>query len=501
MKNYQKQQRVSRIASLAMGTVMVASGALSMALQVAAEGVTFRPIDKNIERAYGIDAFDEEYSYGGVFKYNSIKVNSSEAYSIQTSYAGTSKCLELGYDETKAASYYCNNNTSRDANNYVTTTRGAFYNNQLLDVREYLWTDKGYWVRNVNGSTIYYDATGIPEEEDKSVTIHRELHFYKTGTNTEVSFKGVISFSDFDYAEGYQIIQGYRQAYLNDPTIVDYTAPNTWTTQGGTIWVEDPYMLWVEIEGTPSLPVVLAYKAPGSRGSGTYEHSVTYIEYSLKGDVPAGVTAPKFDTVVQYGTVRPKSPVVASGADIDNYEFSGWYLDENLTEPVGNTIKIASNLKLYGEYVKKDTFAIATSITNGEITKSINEIVPGEDYTIEYSCKNGKNPTSVAIDGAYLDASKYPKEFTFEDVSGSHSISVVCETAEPTPSDSGKPTGVPNTGASGPVSFGAGFTEETDSSSVIPRIALSVAVSCLGLFFILKAVRRRSIMGFKKHSF
>ena len=135
MNNYQHKQKTTRIASMLVGSTMVLSGVLSMALQASAYEVRFRQLDKTVEKAYGVDAFEEEYSYGALFKDGAAKVNSSNETSLKTSFSGTSVC--------ESTVQYCGDNTSRNPNIYVTTVRGAFYKNEFLDVREYLWTDKG----------------------------------------------------------------------------------------------------------------------------------------------------------------------------------------------------------------------------------------------------------------------------------------------------------------------------------------------------------------------
>ena len=498
MNNYQHKQKTTQIASMLVGSTMVLSGVLSMALQASAYEVRFRQLDKTVEKAYGVDAFEEEYSYGALFKDGAAKVNSSNETSLKTSFSGTSVC--------ESTVQYCGNNTSRNPNIYVTTVRGAFYKNEFLDVREYLWTDKGQWGRAIDSSAIYYNPNA--EDEDKNGTVHREFHFYKTGTNTEVNFKGIVAFSDLDWSEGYYIEQGYHQAYLDDPTLLDYSSPNTWLTQNNEeegLYVNDPHALWVEVDSTSSRPLILAYKAPESRGSGTYVNNVNYIEYNLIGSKPTGVTAPKYDTVVRYGTATPKNPTIANGTNLDDYDFTGWYLDEGLTNKAEEKIRITSNIKLYGKYVKKDSIKISTSALNGTITDSILEIEPGEDYTIEYTCDNGSDPVSVMVDGNYLDVNKYGKSYTFEEATEEHSINVICEKKEneeeTEEADSDSSAKVPNTGANGPISFGAGLEDGPNNNSIVPKIILSACTSILGIIIILIASRKHNTVSFKKQNY
>ena len=494
MKNLRKKERFARFSSLAVGAIMLAGGTLSTILQASAAddsfSITMRYLSAD-EKTYGISPFNEEYSKGIVFRPESTTVNTGGTHTIEFRKSSDrildSECPDNNND---CVTY---NNTSKDNNIYIETVRGAIYNNRYLDVREYLWTDKGSWERRKAGAGVYYNASDV--EGDKSGTVTRELHFYETGTNNEVEFKGVVAFADFDFAEGYTISKGYHQAYLDNPTVTVHTpGTNTWLGQGS---IDNPvafegsvYMLWVEVEGTPSQPLTLQYKAPSSRGSGTNSPAIK-VSYNLIGENPDGVSAPLFDTIAKYGTITPQNPIATDEDAVDKYTFSGWYYDEAMTRPVVETVSSGEDVELYGRYVRNEAINISTSITGGEITSPVIDADKGEDYKIEYKCNDGNLLSTVSVDGVFVDINKYSGSYTFEDVEESHKIDVVCSEGN---------VKVPDTGFNN--ISGEANTEKGDKSELnIAGLIISSAISFIGLLILFRTSGHLRIMRFKKVDF
>ncbi len=493
MKGIRKKERFARFLSLALGATLLAGGTLSTILQASADEVSFHINMRYLssdEKTYGIDPFSEEYSKGVVFRNENARVSSGDIHTIELVKSSDSILDGNCPDGNSGCVLY--DNHSRNDNIYVETKRGAIYNNRYLDVREYLWIDKGRWGRSVNGGGIYYDAAGV-DSEDGSATITRELHFYETGTNNEIDFKGVVAFGDFDFEEGYTISEGYRQAYLNNPTVtVHELNSKTWLGQGSA---ENPvafdgniYMLWVEVEGTPTQPLTLQYKAPSSRGSATISPTVS-VTYHLIGENPDGVSAPTFDTVAKYGTITPQNPIVDDEGAIDKYTFSGWYYDEEMTRPVMGTVVPGEDIDLYGKYIKNEAINILTSITNGDIDEPVLDANPGEDYEIEYKCNNGNKPLTISVDNVFVDVDKYPTSYKFEEIESSHRIDVVCD----------EDVKVPDTGFNN-ISNNTANTGNKSSLDIAGLIASSTTCF-IGLAILIRTSRRSHVMKFKKVKF
>lgn len=347
-----KNSQIKRVSSVFLGGALLLGGIASATAQVLAYDLDFRQIDPKIEKSFGVDSFDEEYSHGILYQDDSTKVDGLSPAAKKITFHGADKC-------TDRTDKHCGDNTEKRSDVYAKITNGAIYNNKYLDVIEYIWTDTGMWGMDLKTPSIFF----YPESADDQTIghIHREFHFYEAGTTTEVAFKGVIALSDFDWQEGYYIAQGYHQAYLNNPTIINYTAPNTWTTQGDAddpLYVNGPYMLWVEVQGaSPKVPLILVYQAPEqSRGSSTIMKNVNYLTYHIEGVVPDGQAETSFDTVVQYGTVTPKT-----AKTIEGYTFDGWYLDEAMTQPAPSNLVITEDTNLYGKYTETKADVPATS--------------------------------------------------------------------------------------------------------------------------------------------
>ena len=437
-----KKKTTTSILAVCLGLAMVSCGILSMFNQVMATGVVLRNPKAGVEKAYMKDAFDPEYSQGAVFRNSRVSLPGiTGEYSME--FVGESTCEEpepvllssssdnSGSEEDVEA--VCGTNTAKDLNTYLITRNGAIYNGEYLDVKEYLWTDVGNWERKIDARSFVASGNNHGEiQQTTPVNVYRELHFYKAGTDQEVSFKGIISMSDFDWGEGYTIEQGYHQAYVNSPTyLMDYNPedPTTWISQGDA---DDPFVLsgqislWAEVESTPEKPLTIVFHSPVAHRE---SNTVTYysiITYDVSGDLPEGFEGVPFNAVATNGSLE--LPVITP--DDSEYSFKGWYYDEELTNEAGSMIQVKSDLVLYGKFEKTKDASVTTTIKNGIITESKNDIANYSSYKVQYSCNNGYELASVAIDGVMVSLADYEKEFGFEKITGDHTVDVVCKAVD-----------------------------------------------------------------------
>lgn len=182
--------------------------------------ITSYPYTPTLENSgayvYSEDPFDEEYSSGYFCCYNPTK-------SDGVNYAN--------------GGYY-GSNTEKDEDIYLIWEDGVCVNGVYYDVVQYPWLAEGndtvYWridssagviARTLNSSGSWVNGSGY-------ATIYMEFHFYESGhaleDEYEVSFSGVMRFSDMDANEGWGFEQGLVAAWLNDGTYVKYQGDNTW---------------------------------------------------------------------------------------------------------------------------------------------------------------------------------------------------------------------------------------------------------------------------------
>lgn len=75
-------------------------------------------------------------------------------------------------------------------------------------------------------------------------------------------------------------------------------------------------------------------------------------------------------------------------------------------------------------------FTITTNAINGTIDSNQRNIAYGTSKTIHYSPKTGYRLKRVTVDGSNVDISKYPSEYTFDNISADHEIEVEYEREE-----------------------------------------------------------------------
>jgi uncharacterized repeat protein (TIGR02543 family) len=114
------------------------------------------------------------------------------------------------------------------------------------------------------------------------------------------------------------------------------------------------------------------------------------------------------------------SVTLAPGESITMYyDFSFSWESDNRTMNMGCELSFTMNLKAATNY------QIDTSVTNGTIDESVNEIASGTNKTIKYTANNGYVLDKVIVDGIEQDIEVYPSSYTFNNITANHTINVV----------------------------------------------------------------------------
>ena len=472
MKIKRRNSRTAiRVATLFLGLGLAGAGIASAINQVMAEiymidwssatypyeKETWTVTDGQMNEATG-HYFAPEYSKGMVY----VKNTNFKAYPHPKDTKDT--CKKAKSEKVRTGNYFCRTNTEKQDGSggspvtYVEFDNGAIYENQWIDVIEYDWIDKqGMYARNLDNGGITSDEVNLSLNTKNN--IHRELHFYKhkagDGVGAELSeFKGIISFSDFDFGEGYAIakrnlVRAFPRANNKNKTPIVHPDEKTWIMSGrkkedvpnGYGVGEDD--LWVEVKSTPDKPLLLNYKNPKfERGSKSLMGTKT-VTYNLSGDIPADLNYRKWDTVAAYDKKDDSYKMYSvlkmnntpTTAD-SNYSFSGWFTDKDMThEYTSTTMTVTASTTLYGRMKNnatptEHTASVTTSIENGVITASETGINTGGNYMVSYTCNNGSSPDSVTVDGAPLTGEVLvdsQSSYTFTGITeDEHTVAVHC---------------------------------------------------------------------------
>lgn len=398
-KNKMKRAGTCLLAVLTAATALL--GAAGSAVY-AAEGPNPQP-PANGERIYTVDPFDADHSAG----YFCVKdsVGHGLTYSSE------------GWEGWRGT------NTEKDPGIYLDHHEGACFNGTYYDVREYTWmTDCDYY-----SITNYGDNAAIGTEDGR---VHREFHFYEAGTldtdhPVEVSFSGVMRFTDMDIQEGYTFDQGLYRVWLNNPTNVtkrdDKTWRGTWENANDNVnWERET--LWAEVEGSPEKPLTYTYWVNQSHQSGINYYGNT-IKYELVEDGKNPLPEDAKPAVGVHCATYAKYDLMPED-EFTRYEFDGWYYDKELTKKVPDTIMVSEDHTFYGTY-HKVAGLITTEVVNGTITDT-DECVPyGTDKQIDYAPDDGYLLDTVTVDGKKMDITSCPSGYLFSDVQADHSVKVV----------------------------------------------------------------------------
>jgi len=109
------------------------------------------------------------------------------------------------------------------------------------------------------------------------------------------------------------------------------------------------------------------------------------------------------------------------------YNFDGWFIDSAFTQPADVIQKgMTGDITLHAKFTKKEFSAVRiyTSVNGGMISGDARGNV-GDTFTITYKPNNGYKLNTVKVDGVKVDIAKYKTSYTFENVTGDHSIAVV----------------------------------------------------------------------------
>ena len=404
--NQRFKHKWKRVLTGTLGVIMAAAALLgSASTAFAAEEPNPQP-PANGEKIYSVDPFDSAHSAG----YFCVK--DSDGYGV-TYYDG----------EDGEWVGWRGSNDARSSKIYIDHHDGACFNGTYFDIREYVWQeDCSYYAIRNNGSVA---AKGTEDGR-----VFREFHFYESGTlnssnPVEVEWKGVMRLTDMDIEEGYTFIQGLHAAWLNNPTNVTKRDSKTWrgTWENNNDGVNsEREMLWVEVEGSPSKPLTIAYWCNKSHASAVNYYGNT-IKYELVPDGKDPLPADAKPAVGVHCATYAKYDLMPEDEFI-RYEFDGWYYDKDLTKKVPDTIMVAEDHTFYGTY-HKVAGLIVTDVEHGSITPT-DECVPyGNDKVIEYSPEEGYLLESVTVDGSKVNINDYPDTFTFANVQSDHEIKAV----------------------------------------------------------------------------
>ena len=424
------KRTATQIATLLLGLGLAGAGIVSTICQVMA--ITPSEV---YAKTYIQDPFNANYSKG-VLYYGNPGASSIIGH-------GTGNCTRTKDNITY--NFYCGNNSEISDDIYIEIKGGAIYNNELLDVHEHLAivVEKLYsgfenadvrWGFNKETAQMGIASNNNDDYNGKGeFYVTRQIRFFKDGT--EVEFKGVIAYSDFEpplvngteyygIGEGYTINNGLVQAYATNPTILTAGSNRkSWYNANfetyGTEW-DTAYVLWTEVQGNKNSRLELKYQAPliGRFTSNKTESSK--VSYYVNGEKIS-----KEDIVVKYGTLTPTAPTdIPTGV-----VFDGWYKDAEMTptNKVTGSITVPGDMNLYGKYVEVEKAKVTTSIENGTIDESKDNIEPGTNYTVNYRCNDGYTLSTIKVDGANTDTATHPTSYTFTEIpAGDHTVSVVC---------------------------------------------------------------------------
>lgn len=361
-------------------------------------------------KTYQTDAFDKEYSGGYFTAYESI-----EFYylgnKIDLTPGSSVNCpgIQQFSNSTQGTvtNYFLRGfNTERRDDTYIKLTKAANYNGYVLDVVIYPWAEAGY-VDSEYGYQFKYKSTFTNGNYSKygdtwgwscvqsNSSNYYEYHFFKTGTDEEVDFKGVLLLGDLDNVSGctaegacvygdnggdiyvssdttvnvnYQYPQ--KKSQVGNSTFLVSAAGTTTNAESG-MSLYSKYNEYVTVGGTKESPIIV-------QGCGKGDSSINItgskITYKILSDVSASTFERVFGETYQnitlpssvpetsvlycatYGNYDPDKYDPPAVYDTLQYRYSGWYWDEALTYSV-------SEYKVNPTNTSQDLNNLTTDIT------------------------------------------------------------------------------------------------------------------------------------------
>lgn len=229
----------------------------------------------------------------------------------------------------------------------------------------------------------------------------------------------------------------YEYEYYLTASEGDYVV--TYELGGGTNHGDNPEIFHAGTEIVLKSPSKIGYSFDGWTCNG---EPITVIpadaekNYKVKANWVADEDAPyAIKYVLNGGSNVVENPDHYTGnVDIDiipaskgGYAFDGWFFDEAFTKPADVIPKgNEGDVTLYAKFTKNGSsarFSITTDVTGGDISSN-KTVASGGSYTVKYTPNEGYVLSEILVDGEPVDIAAFPAEYTFENVTKSHSIAV-----------------------------------------------------------------------------
>lgn len=142
---------------------------------------------------------------------------------------------------------------------------------------------------------------------------------------------------------------------------------------------------------------------------------------SLNGATPTLTGTVAF---VYTGTVADM--IILSGITQKPDYGTGTYVFQTFDPAVDTAIAADGSTKITLTYART-VYKITTSVSNGTITETQEDIPGGALRTITYTPNKNYHLVSLTVDGVAVDITKYPNEYTFANIIDNHQIAAVFE--------------------------------------------------------------------------
>ncbi|MGI6756167.1 MAG: hypothetical protein ACOX4F_09180 [Atopobiaceae bacterium] len=383
---------------------------------------------------FSVDYFDADYS-GGFFQ-----LSNGDNHGLTDM---TTKILSDDYKEIYDQPVFQGTNTKKDQDLYIDWHNGASYQGKPLDVREYDWVSETLNTHGEHLYRVFKQNDGVIIDGGIKILV-REYHFYESGAlkeygdnpdelaKHEVSFKGVMNFTDLDRDEGWAVQQGGHGTWIYGDKD-GQSAVQAQQISGKTFMVgsqdynaygidsiDTPafkkHAVWFEVEGTPNSPLQIAYYQGMDNHWGTVNYRGCAISYHMVGEGSEDLSVTGLNTgcakFSNYNLVDASTMLDYLKLDSNYYTFNGWYADEDLTQKVEGTQSISTDVNYYAS-VSKTAGKVTGDAVNGTIwhdeaehadTTAYDPAMYGSDITISYAPSAGYLLDSVSYDDQVLSS-------------------------------------------------------------------------------------------------
>lgn len=228
-----------------------------------------------------------------------------------------------------------------------------------IDVKIYLWSNVRHVVFEDYGASAGTWIEGCPSHDGcardtGNQRIHMQFHFYKAGTNEEISVNGVMQLTDMDNTEGYYLDTGFQNVYTTSTTHIKkdsdgYYVGTQSEANDGTVRKDGAIM--ATFTCTPSAPAKLIYASRITFGMG-FTNAQIAINYHLSGDIPSGVGTPSQILLAEGANTQEGINLIQSYASRAGYAFTGWNTDSITGARYAGSTCQNTSVNLYGQYTK-----------------------------------------------------------------------------------------------------------------------------------------------------